>query len=72
MITIGVDLEGKLIPKLSKRPTRGGLSITSCSFCRKSASEVEKIVQGPSIGICNECVGLAANLCGYSLVESSH
>ena len=34
-----------------------------CSFCGKSASEVQKIVAGPNgIYICNECVDLAKNI----------
>ena len=30
----------------------------SCSFCRKGVDQVENIIQGPSVHICNECVGL--------------
>lgn len=30
----------------------------SCSFCSKGVDQVEKIIQGPSVHICNECVGL--------------
>ncbi|MBN98355.1 MAG: ATP-dependent Clp protease ATP-binding subunit ClpX [Gemmatimonadetes bacterium] len=30
----------------------------SCSFCGKSVSQVENIIQGPSVHICSECVGL--------------
>ena len=30
----------------------------NCSFCGKSVEQVEKIIQGPSVHICNECVGL--------------
>jgi hypothetical protein len=29
-----------------------------CSFCAKPSSEVERIVAGPGVYICNECVGL--------------
>jgi ClpX C4-type zinc finger len=29
-----------------------------CSFCAKPSSDVEKIVAGPGVYICNECVGL--------------
>ncbi len=29
-----------------------------CSFCRKSQKEVRKLIAGPSIFICNECVDL--------------
>ncbi len=27
-----------------------------CSFCGKSGSEVEKLVEGPKVLICNECI----------------
>jgi hypothetical protein len=30
----------------------------SCSFCAKPASAVEKVIAGPGVYICNECVGL--------------
>ncbi len=29
-----------------------------CSFCKKSSKEVEKLVAGPNVFICNECVKL--------------
>ena len=33
-------------------------STVSCSFCGKGVGQVEKIITGPSVHICNECVGL--------------
>jgi hypothetical protein len=32
--------------------------ILHCSFCGKSQHEVEKLVAGPTVFICNECVGM--------------
>ena len=32
----------------------------ACSFCRKGPDEVAKLVAGPGVYICNECVGLSA------------
>jgi ATP-dependent Clp protease ATP-binding subunit ClpX len=29
-----------------------------CSFCGKSQHHVETLIAGPSVHICNECVGL--------------
>jgi ATP-dependent protease Clp ATPase subunit len=29
-----------------------------CSFCEKLKAEVEKLIAGPGVYICNECVGL--------------
>jgi ATP-dependent protease Clp ATPase subunit len=33
-----------------------------CSFCQKSEDEVEKLVAGPDVYICNECVAIAARI----------
>jgi len=33
-----------------------------CSFCAKSASEVQKVIAGPGVYICNECVGLCDDI----------
>jgi len=34
----------------------------SCSFCGKSQHEVRKLVAGPTVFICNECVDLCMNI----------
>jgi hypothetical protein len=33
-----------------------------CSFCSKLHSEVDKVVAGPGVYICNECVALAESI----------
>lgn len=33
-----------------------------CSFCQKHTSDVAKMVAGPGVFICNECVGLCNEL----------
>jgi hypothetical protein len=33
-----------------------------CSFCRKSDAEVAKLVAGPGVHICDECVAVASRL----------
>ena len=33
-----------------------------CSFCGKPSTEVDKLVAGPGVHICNECVDLAHNI----------
>ena len=33
-----------------------------CSFCGKSSSDVEKVIAGPGVYICNECVGLCSEI----------
>lgn len=41
------------------KPTRGTMAELRCSFCGRSDQEVAKLVAGPKVLICNECVGLA-------------
>jgi len=33
-----------------------------CSFCAKPTSEIEKLIAGPGVYICNECVGLCQDI----------
>jgi ClpX C4-type zinc finger len=33
-----------------------------CSFCAKPSSEVAKVIAGPGVYICNECVGLCSDI----------
>lgn len=33
-----------------------------CSFCAKPSPEVEKVIAGPGVYICNECVGLCNDI----------
>jgi hypothetical protein len=35
-----------------------------CSFCAKPSSEVEKVIAGPGVYICSECVGLCNDILG--------
>ena len=34
----------------------------NCSFCSKSRHEVDKLIAGPDVYICNECVSLCNNI----------
>jgi len=34
----------------------------ACSFCRKAPDAVAKLVAGPGVYICNECIGLCTEL----------
>ncbi len=47
---------------MRRRPTK---SDPRCSFCGRSHNQVEKIITGPSVHICNECV----KLCNEVLAE---
>jgi hypothetical protein len=33
-----------------------------CSFCGKAQSEVKKLIAGPAVYICNECIGLCNDI----------
>ncbi|AOT56423.1 ATP-dependent Clp protease ATP-binding subunit ClpX [Weissella soli] len=39
-----------------------GNDMAYCSFCGKSAAEVDKLIAGPGVYICNECVALAQDI----------
>lgn len=37
-------------------------NLTMCSFCGKSHSEVKKLIAGPGVYICNECIDVCARI----------
>ena len=41
-----------------------------CSFCGKSQEQVKKIIAGPDVFICNECVDLCKEIIDELMVES--
>lgn len=41
--------------------------LARCSFCGKPNTEVDKLVAGPGVHICNECVALSASIIEGSL-----
>ena len=42
-----------------------------CSFCRKSQAEVDKLIAGPDVHICNECISLCNNMVIEDLESSN-
>ena len=46
-----------------------GMDSVHCSFCGKSQDEVKKIVAGPGVYICNECVDLCKQIIDQELAE---
>ncbi len=36
--------------------------ILGCSFCGKSQEEVKKLVAGPTVFICDECIELCSDI----------
>ena len=47
------------MPPERKRDDHGNLS---CSFCGKSQKEVKKLIAGPTVYICDECIGLCNDI----------
>ncbi len=51
--------------------SRNEEKMVRCSFCGKTQDEVERIIAGPNVCICNECVGLCAEIISKNMVEDS-
>jgi ATP-dependent Clp protease ATP-binding subunit ClpX len=45
-----------------KAGSEGGEKLLYCSFCGKSQHEVRKLIAGPSVFICDECIGLCEDI----------
>ena len=43
------------------------MSGSNCSFCGKNQKEVSKLISGPQVYICNECI----DLCNEILIEEN-
>ena len=43
-------------------PATEGHTELSCSFCGKTQAEVAKLIAGPAVFICNECIGLCVQI----------
>lgn len=44
------------------RILRGGSKVLRCSFCHKTQNEVRKLIAGPKVHICEECVDLCIDI----------
>jgi ATP-dependent Clp protease ATP-binding subunit ClpX len=49
----------------------GHFSDVRCSFCGKSQEMVRKLIAGPNVFICDECVQLCEEIIGYDLAEEA-
>lgn len=43
-------------------PKENGGKLLHCSFCGKSQHEVDRLISGPNVFICNECVEICSNI----------
>ncbi len=58
------DLDGYVGPGKQRRRKRGKADL-ACSFCGKSQEQVKKLIAGPGVYICDECI----DLCNEVLAE---
>src|SRR5256885_69265 len=49
------------VPRAMPIEKRDGASLT-CSFCGKAQKEVKKLIAGPTVYICDECIGLCNDI----------
>jgi ATP-dependent Clp protease ATP-binding subunit ClpX len=42
--------------------TRTSTAILTCSFCGKRQRQVDKLIAGPGVYICNQCVDLCVQI----------
>ncbi len=52
-------------------PTDNSNGIAYCSFCGKASTEVKKLIAGPGVYICNECVALAQDIINEDLQQDA-
>ncbi len=48
------------------------LEALTCSFCNKNQSEVAKLVAGPGVYICNECIDLCNQIIAQEVDHKKH
>lgn len=56
-------------PEISKRDV-SQQKMFYCSFCGKSKNEVFKMIAGPSVFICNECIALCQDILHEEIANS--
>eukprot|EP01034_Spumella_vulgaris_P035461 gene35461-43723_t len=47
---------------MSEKKSSSGEKLLYCSFCGKSQHEVKKLIAGPSVFICDECIDLCNDI----------
>ena len=48
-----------------------GGDLVKCSFCGKSQKQVKKLIAGPGVYICDECIDLCNDIIAEELTEST-
>ncbi len=52
-------------------PTGGGGDLLKCSFCGKSQKQVKKLIAGPGVYICDECIDLCNEIIEEELATTA-
>jgi ATP-dependent Clp protease ATP-binding subunit ClpX len=55
-----------------KRGSNGKDKVFHCSFCGKSQHEVRKLIAGPSVYVCDECVSLCNDIINEEIKDEKH
>src|SRR5262249_38490999 len=66
-IAIALNDPGVLVKELNLQE----FEANRCSFCGKSKAEVERLVAGPKVYICDACVDLAAEIVAEGRAEKA-
>jgi ATP-dependent Clp protease ATP-binding subunit ClpX len=53
----------------NQKPGKGGGKLLYCSFCGKSQNEVRKLIAGPAVYVCDECVELCNDIIRQELQD---
>src|SRR6202035_619917 len=67
LLTLKIDAHGGVLEGGSEMSKIGGSDSKNslyCSFCGKSQNEVRKLIAGPTVFICDECVELCMDIIG--------
>lgn len=67
--SIIVTIVGLLFYRHDRRAHRRTARQEQCSFCGKRRREVRKLIAGPEIYICNECIALSSDLIAKELAK---
>jgi ATP-dependent Clp protease ATP-binding subunit ClpX len=62
----GAQLEGHVVARLGD-----GSDLLKCSFCGKSQKQVKKLIAGPGVYICDECIDLCNEIIEEELADAS-
>ncbi len=56
---------------MAKKGNSGGHANLCCSFCGKSQRDVQKLIAGPTVYICDECIGLCGDIIDQEVERES-